>query len=649
MADFVAVGAVGNWIAGSTTTGTSPTKSTTTGNFLFVSLTHYTSGVSVTGVTDTAGNTYVKAGTTQGGDASHKNEIWYTPAKITGNAANAATMTTSGAASYRIICQAEFSHPSADSIAFDAEAAHALVASSSLAYTSNALSTTVADDLILANFVAFDGPVAFSNSTGTIIFESNPDDLALAYRFADAAASYSIALGVAANSTNRYSIVAKAFKAVSGGTAAQLAGAATGVATGSANLTSVDLFAGAASAVATATGPLTAQIRFAGAGSGVASALANLATPQLWPASALASALASGALTAQIRLAGAAISIAQAGADLSKAPKTFAGAATGVATASAPGGLAAFVTLAGAAGGAATALGDMRPAVDLSWAAPAGWTPSGYRVKWGSTSGNYTSTKDVAAGVLETTLWGLQPGQIFYWIVVGLNGTGVEQTPSAEATFNTFPAKSFAGAAIGNATAAAAFSSLAILGGAAAGQAGATGNLYKPIPLAGAALGVTTAGAAVTTQIRLSASAIAQAIAQGNLGVPGASMEGAAASAAIASGALTITAAFAVQAFASATGLGDLTVGAQLGGAASGEAIASGMMSVPVTFSAAALGQALAAGYLTLDVRFEGYAIADALAAGDLVAAPAIEGGHNAYRLQAYGRKFRLRAERIAA
>lgn len=209
------INAVGSVLPGTGSSSASPALSTTTGNFLFVAFTHYTSGVNITEVIDSAGNIYTKAGTTQGGDANQDNEIWFTANPITGHAANVATVSTSGPAAFRNVAQAEFSWSGAGSVAYDAEAAHALVTGPT--WLSNSLTTTAVNALVLGNFVAFDNMRALANSTGTMMWQAgsgtDADDMAFAYRLTDAPGSYSIQLVQAGGpDTDRYSIIAKAVK-----------------------------------------------------------------------------------------------------------------------------------------------------------------------------------------------------------------------------------------------------------------------------------------------------------------------------------------------------------------------------------------------------------------------------------------------------
>lgn len=206
-----AVGATGSL-------GSSPALATTTGQFLFVGSTHYTSGVNVSAVTDTAGNTFVRAGTVQGGDANQDNEVWYTPDPIAGNAANIVTVRYSGNAAFRDISQVAFSWGGATSITYYAEAAHTLDACPNLISTSISVE---AEALIIGNFVAYDAARALSNSAiGTIaasVGGGGVNDMCTLYRLVTASGGAVIGCGITSIDTDRYSIVAKSFRALAGG------------------------------------------------------------------------------------------------------------------------------------------------------------------------------------------------------------------------------------------------------------------------------------------------------------------------------------------------------------------------------------------------------------------------------------------------
>lgn len=197
---------------------TTPAMATEAGGYLFVSSTHYTSGVNVSAVTDTVGNTFVRAGTVQGGDANQDNEIWYTPNPITGTLSNAVIVKYTAAASYRDVAQCCFSWGDTSSITYYAEASHAFQSAS--AQDSGTLS--VADEgLIIGNWVAYDRPAGMSSSTGTIMvgLSTATCDMAVAYRlYTTSSVAATITIVSSFGGTDRYSVVAKSFKGVAAGT-----------------------------------------------------------------------------------------------------------------------------------------------------------------------------------------------------------------------------------------------------------------------------------------------------------------------------------------------------------------------------------------------------------------------------------------------
>ena len=94
-----------------TTVANDTALNTTSGNFLAVIITGGGSGDNaiVTGIADTAGNTYQKAvGAYQSGNTWARSEIWYAE-NITGNANNVTTATFTGESYFLFISVAEFS------------------------------------------------------------------------------------------------------------------------------------------------------------------------------------------------------------------------------------------------------------------------------------------------------------------------------------------------------------------------------------------------------------------------------------------------------------------------------------------------------------------------------------------------------------
>lgn len=96
---------------GASTIVQSSSLNTTSGNFIVVVVSTYDgSGDNVlSGVTDTAGNTYTKAiGEYRSGITNHRSEIWYAE-NITGNSSNVVTGTFSGSTQYGNISVSEYS------------------------------------------------------------------------------------------------------------------------------------------------------------------------------------------------------------------------------------------------------------------------------------------------------------------------------------------------------------------------------------------------------------------------------------------------------------------------------------------------------------------------------------------------------------
>ena len=101
-----------NQFTGSTTVANDTALNTTTGNLIVV-VVQGNSGTGnngvVTGITDTAGNTYTKIyGEYYSGTTYSRGEMWYTE-NIDGNANNVTTATFTGSCNYRYISVSEYS------------------------------------------------------------------------------------------------------------------------------------------------------------------------------------------------------------------------------------------------------------------------------------------------------------------------------------------------------------------------------------------------------------------------------------------------------------------------------------------------------------------------------------------------------------
>lgn len=95
--------------AASDTTFAAPAFNVTTGNTLIVAAWCYaTAGQSVTGITDTAGNTYTKVDHVFHATDLYRGEFWYAK-NIIGNASNVVTATYSATVAYRAVAVVQYS------------------------------------------------------------------------------------------------------------------------------------------------------------------------------------------------------------------------------------------------------------------------------------------------------------------------------------------------------------------------------------------------------------------------------------------------------------------------------------------------------------------------------------------------------------
>ena len=188
---------------------------TTSGNFIAVIICTWdiTSNDSVvTGVADTASNTYIKAlGVYRTGTTNERAEIWYAE-NITGNASNITTATFTRATSDRYISVAEFSGV-ATSSSLDDTASQAN--SSVTAHSSSNATASVADTLIVGggshstseNFTVGSG---FSTLTSDMTNEFNFAE----YKILAGAADY--ALTYTTNISNSSIVGGAIFKPIAG-------------------------------------------------------------------------------------------------------------------------------------------------------------------------------------------------------------------------------------------------------------------------------------------------------------------------------------------------------------------------------------------------------------------------------------------------
>lgn len=196
----------------STTISNDTALNTTTGNFLVVvinsaKLVDY-AGI-VTGITDTAGNTYQKAiGVYRAGNQYIRTEIWYAE-NITGNANNITTATYTATSTGRYISVAEFSGIATSSSLLDTSSNPQGPVTS---HTSNTATSTSTGDLIIGGFCS----TQTENITLGTGFTTLSSDLTAVYDLAeydilDVAGDYA---ATATTGTTTYTIMACAIFAI---------------------------------------------------------------------------------------------------------------------------------------------------------------------------------------------------------------------------------------------------------------------------------------------------------------------------------------------------------------------------------------------------------------------------------------------------
>jgi len=103
--------------------------------------------------------------------------------------------------------------------------------------------------------------------------------------------------------------------------------------------------------------------------------------------------------------------------------------------------LSAFATIScsGGGGGGSTTVVVTNPSATLQWSTPAVYidntpvTVSGYKIYYGTESGNYTSVLNVG-NVNSYTIQNLTANMTYYFVVTAYDADGVESDPTDEQT-----------------------------------------------------------------------------------------------------------------------------------------------------------------------------------------------------------------------
>lgn len=193
------------------TTMASSAFAVTAHNTIVVGISNYTDPVrTITGVADTAGNTYTVCGTTYNPTALWGMDMYCCTDAIA-NASNVVTVTYSAAAAWRVVHALQYSGMDKSSV-YDSAAAGKLEGVATTTHTSNTLVTATATELVCAFYVCNDNPYAL---TGTSPYNLRIDlasgDSGSGDIFAATAGTYSVALTTATGNT--YGIIARSFKA----------------------------------------------------------------------------------------------------------------------------------------------------------------------------------------------------------------------------------------------------------------------------------------------------------------------------------------------------------------------------------------------------------------------------------------------------
>ena len=189
------------------TTWAAPALATTAGNTLIVWTSGYTNGSTVTGVTDTDGNTFVKLGTTGGGDATHKMDVWAAYG-IKTHAANVVTLAYNQATSFRVIAVAQFSGIATNG--YDATSPFLLDASATATHpTANTATTAQASELVVGFYVSWSAAMQITATDPDFVAVQN-SDAALAYRIVSTTGPQSVT--VLTDGDNQLVSIAKTFR-----------------------------------------------------------------------------------------------------------------------------------------------------------------------------------------------------------------------------------------------------------------------------------------------------------------------------------------------------------------------------------------------------------------------------------------------------
>ena len=196
------------------TTRASGAFSATSGNAILVFTSNYTSGrPAVSGVTDTAGNSYAYCGS-GGGDAYHIIEVWLA-LNVTGHASNVVTVTFVSEAEFALMSCAQYSGITTSG-ALDDISGVTITPNVTTVHTTSAVTASTASTAQVGFFVPWD-KFSITGAAAPYTYRGLYADAAVVDRIVSATGDYSISATTDYGTEANQACIAVALKGASGG------------------------------------------------------------------------------------------------------------------------------------------------------------------------------------------------------------------------------------------------------------------------------------------------------------------------------------------------------------------------------------------------------------------------------------------------
>jgi hypothetical protein len=210
---IVFVQAIGDGSSGSDTTLSAPAMTVSVGNAIIVCTSNYLPGgppVRVSGIADTAGNTYTLAGTQEGGDGNHSQDMWIAH-NISAHAANIVVVTFEASTSFRNLIVTEYSGLHLTD-AFDAQSIGVITDGTSTLQSNDTAETDTADELVLGWLIGWNGNGELSTAGAYNMRSQAPDGSSgVADQIVDSTGTYDIL--VTCDAAFEYFVIVRTFRA----------------------------------------------------------------------------------------------------------------------------------------------------------------------------------------------------------------------------------------------------------------------------------------------------------------------------------------------------------------------------------------------------------------------------------------------------